>query len=204
MRARHKKWAAPFLEEHGEFALNEINQNDPFFLSNPLCLEIGAGKGDFIISMASRFPGSYLALEREISVLGTAGKKLLQSGLTNVRLLGADFDDAYEQLKPLRFDRVYLNFSDPWPKKKHWKRRLTTKERLLKMASLLKEGGHLVIKTDNDSLYEFTLEQLGLAELKTLEFTDDYAFDETQDAMSEYERNFRSQGMKIHRIVASK
>ncbi len=204
MRARHKKWAAPFLEEHGEFALTEINPSDPFFSINPLCLEIGAGKGDFVISMASRFQGSYLALEREISVLGTAGKKLLQSGLTNVRLLGADFDDAYEQLKPLHFDRIYLNFSDPWPKKKHWKRRLTTKERLLKMASLLKEDGRLVIKTDNDSLYEFTLEQLGLAGLKTLEFTDDYVFDETQDAMSEYERNFRSQGMKIHRIVASK
>ncbi len=204
MRARHKKWAAPFLEEHGEFALTEINPSDPFFSVNPLCLEIGAGKGNFVISMASRFQGSYLALEREISVLGTAGKKLLQSGLTNVRLLGADFDDAYEQLKSLRFDRIYLNFSDPWPKKKHWKRRLTTKERLLKMASLLKEDGRLVIKTDNDSLYEFTLEQLGLAGLKTPEFTDDYVFDETQDAMSEYERNFRSQGMKIHRIVASK
>ncbi len=204
MRARHKKWAAPFLEEHGEFALNEINPSDPFFLSAPLCLEIGAGKGDFVISMASRFPGAYLALEREISVLGTAGKKLLQSGLSNVRLLGADFDDAYEQLKSLRFDVIYLNFSDPWPKKKHWKRRLTTKQRLLNMASILKEDGRLIVKTDNDSLYEFTLEQLGLASLKILESTDDYAFDESKDAMSEYERNFRSQGVKIHRIVASK
>lgn len=204
MRARHKKWAAPFLEEHGEFALKEINPEDSFFASDKLYLEIGAGKGDFVLGMAKLIPGNYLALEREISVLGTAGKKLLQENLSNVRLLGADFDDAYESLKPLRFDAIYLNFSDPWPKKKHWKRRLTTKERLLKMESLLKQGGKIVMKTDNPSLFEFTLEQIPLTGLTLESQTDDYAFDPTLDAMSEYERNFRSQGVKIHRLIAVK
>ncbi len=204
MRARHKKWAAPFLNDHPEFYLDEIKGEDPFFKSSPLYLEIGSGKGDFIIQMAAKHPGNYLALEREISVLGTLGKKLAESGLTNVKVRGADFDKVYEELKGISFDAIYLNFSDPWPKKKHWKRRLTTKERLCLMSALLKEDGRFLIKTDNDSLYEFTLEQAPLAGLKIAYSTDDYLFDEENDAMSEYERNFRSEGKKIHRIILSK
>lgn len=204
MRARHKKWAAPFLEEHSEFSLKGIDPEDPFFQAERLYLEIGAGKGDFVIGMAEKFPGNYLALEREISVLGTAGKKVLEKGLGNIRLYGADFDDAYEGMKSLRFDAIYLNFSDPWPKKRHWKRRLTTAPRLALMATLLKNGGAIVMKTDNVSLFEFTLEQAPLAGLELIYQTDDYAFDENSDAMSEYERNFRSQGVKIHRLIAKK
>lgn len=204
MRARHKKWAAPFLEEHGEFSLKKVDPSDPFFQTGRLFLEIGAGKGDFVIGMAMKKEGHYLALEREISVLGTAGKKVLEKGLSNIRLYGKDFDDAYEKMKELRFDSVFLNFSDPWPKKKHWKRRLTTKERLQKMASLLKDGGSIVVKTDNVSLYEFTLEQAEAAGLGVVYKTEDYLFDEENDAMSEYERNFRSQGVKIHRLILKK
>ena len=204
MRARHKKWAAPYLDAHPEFYLRRIEPNDSFFLASPLYLEIGSGKGDFILGMAAKHPGHYLALEREISVLGTLGKKLEESGLGNVKVRGADFDDAYEELKEYRFDAIYLNFSDPWPKKKHWKRRLTTSERLAKMASLLKGDGRFLIKTDNEGLYAFTLEQAVLAELTIEMATEDYLFDEEKDAMSEYERNFRKQGMKIHRIVLHK
>lgn len=204
MRARHKKWAAPFLSDHPEFYLDKIDGEDPFFRASPLYLEIGSGKGDFILQMAAKHPGNYLALEREISVLGTLGKKLAESGLNNVKLRGGDFDKVYEEMKGIAFDAIFLNFSDPWPKKKHWKRRLTTKERLAQMATLLKEGGRFLIKTDNVSLYEFTLEQAPLAGLKIISFTEDYLFDEQSDAMSEYEKNFRAEGKKIHRIVLSK
>ncbi len=204
MRARHKKWAAPFLNDHPEFYLSLVSKDDSFFKLSPLFLEIGSGKGDFIIQMAAKQPGNYLALEREISVLGTLGKKLAESGLGNVKVRGGDFDKVYEELKGICFDAIYLNFSDPWPKKKHWKRRLTTKERLSQMASLLKDDGRFFIKTDNDSLYEFTLEQAPLAGLKIMSQTEDYAFDEESDAMSEYERNFRAEGKKIHRIILSK
>lgn len=204
MRARHKKWAAPFLNDHPEFYLEKVESENEFFKSSPLYLEIGSGKGDFIIQMAAKHPGNYLALEREISVLGVLGKKLAESGLANVKVRGGDFDKVYEELKGIKFDKIFLNFSDPWPKKKHWKRRLTTKERLSQMASLLKDDGLFLIKTDNESLYEFTLEQAPLASLKIVSFTDDYLFDEETDAMSEYERNFRSEGKKIHRITLSK
>lgn len=204
MRARHKKWAAPFLSDHPEFYLDKIDGEDPFFRASPLYLEIGSGKGDFILQMAAKHPGNYLALEREISVLGTLGKKLAESGLNNVKVRGGDFDKVYEEMKGIAFDAIFLNFSDPWPKKKHWKRRLTTKERLAQMATLLKEGGRFLIKTDNVSLYQFTLEQAPLAGLKIISFTEDYLFDEQSDAMSEYEKNFRAEGKKIHRIVLSK
>ena len=204
MRARHKKWAAPFLNDHPEFYLEKVESENEFFKSSPLYLEIGSGKGDFIIQMAAKHPGNYLALEREISVLGVLGKKLAESGLSNVKVRGGDFDKVFEELKEIKFDKIFLNFSDPWPKKKHWKRRLTTKERLSQMASLLKDDGLFLIKTDNESLCEFTLEQAPLASLKIVGFTDDYLFDEETDAMSEYERNFRSEGKKIHRITLSK
>lgn len=204
MRARHKKWAAPFLNDHKEFYLDRVENGSEFFSSSPLFLEIGSGKGDFIIQMAGKRPGNYLALEREISVLGVLGKKLAESGLTNVKVRGGDFDEVYEELKGIEFDSIFLNFSDPWPKKKHWKRRLTTKGRLAQMASLLKEDGRFFIKTDNDGLYEFTLEQAPLAGLKVVGSTDDYLLDEENDAMSEYERSFRSEGKKIHRIILSK
>lgn len=204
MRARHKRWAAPFLEGHPEFYLEKVCAEDPFFQSHPLFLEIGSGKGDFVIQMAAKQQGHYLALEREISVLGTLGKKLVDSGLNNIRARGGDFDEVCEELKGLSFDAIYLNFSDPWPKKKHWKRRLTTKERLEKMSSLLGAGGLILVKTDNDSLFEFTLEQAPSAGLKIVSSQEDYLFDEEKDAMSEYERSFRAEGKKIHRAVLSK
>ena len=204
MRGRHKAWAAPYLEEHPEIALKEIDTNDPFFAVSPLFLEVGIGKGDFIVQMAGKQPGNYFGLERESSILGMAAKKIEASGLKNIRVMAADFDFVYEGLSALRFDAIYLNFSDPWPKKRHAKRRLTTAGRLEKMKELLKEQGRIVIKTDNPILYEYTLEQIPLTKLKMISFTDHYEFDEAHDAMSEYERNFRGLGQNIHRIELRK
>jgi tRNA (guanine-N7-)-methyltransferase len=98
---------------------------------------------------------------------------------------------------------IYLNFSDPWPKKRHWKRRLTTKERLLKMASLLKEDGEIRFKSDNLPLYEYTLEQAPLAGLNVVTSTDHYQLAE-DDVLTEYEKQFREQGKPITRIVLKK
>ncbi len=204
MRGHHKKWAAPFLQEHPEICLQEINADDAFLKASPLYLEIGMGKGDFLMDMSSRFPGNYLGLEREISILGMAAKKAVALEKKNVRLIGEDFDFVYDGLPLSSFDIIYLNFSDPWPKRRHWKRRLTTKERLNKMGSLLKEEGLIKIKTDNDDLYAFTLENAPLAKLETLVDEEDYQFDKESDSMSEYEASFRSQGKKIHRIILKK
>ena len=187
MRGRHKAWAAPYLAEHSDIVKQIIDPQDPFFSSHPLYLEIGIGKGDFIIGMAQKFPGHYLGLE-------------LEAGVNNVMLRGGDFDFVYEEIKTLRFDGIYLNFSDPWPKKKHTKRRLTAAARLNKMYDLLVPGGFIALKTDNDGLYEFTLEEIEKTKFRMRLNLEDYPLDEENDVQTEYERNFRSLGQKIHRI----
>lgn len=204
MRGRHKAWAAPYLAAHPEFVFAQIDPHDPFFFAPALGLEIGMGKGDFLLGMASKNPNvHYLGLERDVSICGTAGKKLEAANLANLRIAGLDFDAAFETLQGLKFDMIYLNFSDPWPKKRHWKRRLTTKERLLKMASLLKEDGEIRFKSDNLPLYEYTLEQAPLAGLNVVTSTDHYQLAE-DDVLTEYEKQFREQGKPITRIVLKK
>ena len=201
MRGRAKPWAVPYLQEHTEFVYPTIEEGNAFLLQSPVYLEIGMGKGDFLIGLCQKQQGNYLGLERDLSILATAAKKIESLGLPNVRLVGGDFDDLFPSLANYRFDNIYLNFSDPWPKKRHAKRRLTYHERLKTIASLLKDGGRIIMKTDNPILYSFTLEEIPLAGLTIEESTDDYAFDETKDAMSEYEARFRGLGQKIHRIV---
>lgn len=202
MRARFKRWAEPFLLSHPDLILAKVSPTDPFFLTKDLYLEIGAGKGDFVLSLASRHPEAhYLAIERDLSVAGILGKKAVASTLPNIRILQGDFDGLAEELAPFSFAGIYLNFSDPWPKKKQGKRRLTTRGRLAVMAALLAPEGRLLIKTDNDNLYAFTQEEALYSPLALLSATPDYVYDEKEDAMSEYERNFRYEGKPIHRLV---
>ena len=203
MRARHKRWALPFLQEHPDLVKEKIEPESPLYKAPSLSLEIGAGKGDFVIQMAAR-GGTWLALERDVSISGTLAKKVVASSLTNITLMSLDFDEVAPALKEASFDAIYLNFSDPWPKKKHWKRRLTTETRLRAMARLLKKDGRIVMKTDNDSLYEFTLEEAVKAGLVIAQSEFDYKLDEAADALTEYEKNFRSEGKPIHRLVLTK
>ena len=203
MRARHKKWALPFLQEHPDLVKEELPLDNPFYSGAPLNLEIGSGKGDFVIQMAAR-GGHWLALERDVSISGTLAKKIIASELPNIIMMSVDFDEVFPKLKPGVFAGVYLNFSDPWPKKKHWKRRLTTRERLSKMSKLLTVEGRLYIKTDNDSLYAFTQEESAKAGLVLCESQFAYELDPTKDAMTEYESAFRAEGKPIHRLVYGK
>lgn len=205
MRARKKAWADPYLEAHGEVVIEEIDKDDEFFLSTPLYLEVGVGKGDFIVGMASCHPGNYLGLERDSNVLAVACKKAVAKGLENrVRLMRIDFDDALEGLQGLKFNAIFLNFSDPWPKRRHWKRRLTERKRLLNMVGLLSENGEIRVKTDNIDLYRFTLEEAAEAGLKIVLQEEEYIFDEEHDIMSEYESRFRAEGNPIHRVIITK
>lgn len=204
MRGRYKKWAEPFLKEHQELAIDHFDEGDPF-LSSPLYLEIGAGKGDFALALLENNPNvHYLALERDVSIAGTFAKKAVNKGTSNLRICPTDFDALFPSLGSVKFNRIYLNFSDPWPKKRHEKRRLTTLVRLKEMLSLLVNGGEIRIKTDNDGLYAFTLEQIALGNLNMVLNEEDYKERASDDYESEYERNFRSIGKSIHRIIIKK
>lgn len=197
MRSRKKKWALPFLEEHPDLYLSGIDPLEGFFSVPEIRLEIGTGKGDFIKAMAENKGGHYLGIEKDPSIIAIAGKKILESGNKNIRLLNADFDDVYEQFSTIRFKGIYINFPDPWPKKRHEKRRLTYHERLSKIALLLAEDGAIYFKTDGDELFEFSLLEAEACGLEIIRIDRDYAFDPKKDEMTEYESRFRKEGVKI-------
>ena len=101
VRSRFKKWALPFIEEHEEITLSLPFEDRSFFEGAPLYLEIGSGKGDFIVSLAERNPDNhYLAVERDVSSLGTLAKKIVEKELKNVKIVYQDFDKVYEFLHP--------------------------------------------------------------------------------------------------------
>lgn len=205
MRGRFKKWAAPYLDEHDGVVLKEIKTEDPYFQAEKIYLEVGSGKGDFVLGLSTKREGNFLALERDVSISGILAKKVVESEIKNIRVMNEDFDNVYEAINgKLKFDIIFLNFSDPWPKKKHWKRRLTTRVRLQNMMNILKDGGEIRIKTDNDDLYAFTKEEAETLPLEKIFDTDNYEFDDSDDAMSEYERNFRSIGKNINRLIYRK
>jgi tRNA (guanine-N7-)-methyltransferase len=198
VRARHKKWALPYLQGHPEFSIEALATDDPFY-DGEVYLEIGAGKGDFVTQMALR-GGNWLALERDISVCGLLAKKVEAAGLGNIRVMAKDFDQVAPTLKEGAFAGIFLNFSDPWPKHKHAKRRLTTGERLKTMEALLKPGGFLKVKTDNDELFFYTMDEAKETTLLLTEARYDYALAE-DDALTEYEKDFRAALKPIHRLV---
>ena len=205
MRTKYKQWAVDYLLEHPEMAMNELNLKDSFLHAKHLEIEIGSGKGDFIFSLATRNPSiNYLAVEKIKTVAGMMAKKLVDNDVKNVRVIPLDVEILLATLPKGSVDKIYLNFSDPWPKKRHYKRRLTYITFLNRYYDLLKDDSLVVIKTDNDSLYEFTLEQVTESKFKMITNEVNYKFDETNDAMSEYEAKFRQLGNPIHRIILKK
>jgi len=164
MRLRNNPKANEILENHNDLViLNAKNYKGKwktlFKNDNPIYIEIGMGKGDFIIENAKRYPHiNFIGIEKFPSVMVGAIKKIDQENkMMNLRLLKEDaalLDDVFEVNE---IDRIYLNFSDPWPKKKHAKRRLTSENFLLIYQRILKPDCELILKTDNRSLFEYSL-----------------------------------------------
>lgn len=205
MRAKYRQWAVDYLVEHPEVVLEKIDFKDEFFSSKPIYFEIGSGKGDFIVEKAKQNPNSnFLAVEKVRTIAGMLAKKIVDEELSNVKVFPNDFAIIANEINKDYVDEIYLNFVDPWPKKRHAKRRLTFITFLNQYYRILKKGGRLVFKSDNTALYEFTCEELKQTKFEILIEEENYIFDETNDAMTEYERKFRSQGQHIHRIIARK
>lgn len=166
MRVKHKKWAASLMEAHPELitldpASFKGRWQERFEKSQPLQIEVGMGKGQFIIGMAKAHPEiNFIGLEIEQTVAAIALKHALPERLPNLTLIcgdGAGLDTYFEDGS---IDRMYLNFSDPWPKTRHEKRRLTYKSFLANYQKVVKPGGGLEFKTDNQGLFEYSLTSL--------------------------------------------
>ncbi|MDE5588303.1 MAG: tRNA (guanosine(46)-N7)-methyltransferase TrmB, partial [Acetatifactor sp.] len=134
----------------------EIFGND-----NPIFIEIGMGKGKFIHTMAKEHPDiNYVGIEKYSSVLLRAIQKMEQEELPNLKFLRMDAENIDKVFGRGEVDRIYLNFSDPWPKDRHAKRRLPSREFLGRYDLILKQGGRLEFKTDNRKLFDFAVEEL--------------------------------------------
>ena len=205
MRTKYKQWAVDYVDEHKEIALDKIDLTDNFFTEKPVVFEIGSGKGDFIAAISLTHPEyNYLGIERVKTVAGMMAKKLVDQGNENVKVFPWNAELIFDEIKEGFVEAIYLNFSDPWPKKKHEKRRLTFIKFLEQYYRILKKGGRLYFKSDNDSLFEYTKEEIGLTKFKVISIEENYAFDEQTDFITEYENKFRSVGKSIHRIILEK
>ena len=168
-----------------------------------LYAELGCGKGRFIAEMAQRHPEDlFLGIEGHQGVLLRAGQKLMEQQTGNARLLCAYVHDIRDFFAEGELDGLYLNFSDPWPKARHEKRRLTHRAYLASYRDVVKEGGFLAFKTDNDGLFEFTLEEIAAEGYDILEMSRDlhnsaYAAD---NVMTEYEARFSENGKTINYV----
>ena len=182
------------------------NWKSLFGNSNPIHIEIGMGKGRFLMDLATLNPEiNYIGIERYTSVLLRAVQKMDELQLPNVRFLCIDAATLPEIFAPEEVNRIYLNFSDPWPKDRHAKRRLTSKEFFARYDKILVQDGRVEFKTDNLPLFEFSLEQIPMTNFKVVEHTFDLHNNPKMNEgniMTEYEEKFSSKGNKINKLVA--
>lgn len=207
MRMKNKKWSIPFLNEHKEIALYEVSYGNEllkdFINHQPLYLEIGTGKGDFILNMAKNNPDAhFIGIEKSITCLAITAKKIVNEDIKNVLLIADDVNKVFAYLPQGSIDKLFLNFSDPWPKKRHEKRRLTYKTFLDEYKKILKTNGEIIMKTDNIDLFNYSIESFTSNGFILKQVNFDYDGLDTNDVMTEYERFFRDEGTKINKLVA--
>jgi len=172
-----------------------------FANDNPIHLEIGVGKGQFIMELANRNPNiNYIGIEKYSSVLIRALEKRGESELQNLRFLCFYAENLNTIFAEDEIDRIYLNFSDPWPKDRHFKRRLTSRNFLGKYEKCLRKDGEIIFKTDNRKLFDFSLEELEAAKWTIKNITYDLHNSEylADNIMTEYEERFVAEGKPIH------
>ena len=201
MRTKFKPWAEPYINEHKEVmcSFDDLSNYDSYYL------EIGSGKGQFLVNMAKKFPNlTFIGVERNVTCSGFTAKKLVENEIKNAKLVFADAAQMMPSIKDGSIETIFLNFSDPWPKKRHTKRRLTSESFLSEYYRVIKKGGNLIFKTDNYDLFTYTLEIINVSSFKLVEANYSYDGNDPFDTQTEYEMNFRSKGMPIYRLILEK
>ena len=207
MRLRNKPWAKDALAARPEMVIQDPAQwkgrwHERFGNNNPIHIEIGSGKGQFVSGMARQNPNiNYIGIEIQESVLVVALEKALAADVPNLQLLHVNGGQVTDYFEDGEVDQIYLNFSDPWPKKRHAKRRLTHESFLVGYEKVLPPFGELHFKTDNRGLFEYSLasfSQFGLV-LKQV-WLDLHQVDFPGNVMTEYEEKFSAKGHPIYRV----
>ena len=207
MRLRNKPWAKDALAGHPEMVIQNPAEwkgrwHERFGNNNPIHIEIGSGKGQFVSGMARQNPNiNYIGIEIQESVLVVALEKALAADVPNLQLLHVNGGQVTDYFEDGEVDQIYLNFSDPWPKKRHAKRRLTHESFLVGYEKVLPPFGELHFKTDNRGLFEYSLasfSQFGLV-LKQV-WLDLHQVEFPGNVMTEYEEKFSAKGHPIYRV----
>jgi tRNA (guanine-N7-)-methyltransferase len=181
--------------------------NNAFNNNNPIHVELGCGKGKFIRETALKNPDiNYFGFEKSVKVAYRCAKSVIENDPPNYFIVYSNGDILKDVFETESIERIYLNFSDPWPKPSHYKRRLTHKNFLDVYRIVLADGGEIHMKTDNSDLFEYSVEQLQLDNWEFLMLTRDlhnspYASD---NVMTEYEERFVNEGKKINKLIVRK
>lgn len=209
MRLRNVKGSRETIA-NSEFTINEPNEykgkwKELFGNDKPIRIEVGMGKGRFITDLALQNPDiNYIGIEKYSSVLVRAIEKRQELDIDNLIFIRMDAEDILDVFEDGEVDRIYLNFSDPWPKDRHAKRRLTSKEFFKRYDVILVQGGIVEFKTDNNMLFDFSLEEIENTAFMVKEFTRDLHNSSMNEGniMTEYEEKFSSMGNPINKLVA--
>jgi tRNA (guanine-N7-)-methyltransferase len=188
--------------------IEKFDWKGEFENDHPIHIEVGMGKGQFITQLAKRNPGiNYIGIEKYTSVLYRAIQKLEEEDIPNLRFLCIDAEIIDKIFPEKGIDRIYLNFSDPWPKERHAKRRLPSRQFLARFDVILKEDGVIEFKTDNRGLFDFAVEEVAETKWNMDVLTYDLHADDLLNEgniMTEYEEKFSAKGNPIHKYIISR
>ena len=211
MRLRNKPWAKPLIEANPQWVVTNPSEyrgkwQERFEKVQPLYIEVGMGKGRFIVEMAKKYPHyNFIGLEMQTVATGITLKKQLVEQLPNLQLVCANGAGLTEFFATDEVAGIYLNFSDPWPKNRQEKRRLTYKSFLAAYKEIMVADGQLEFKTDNRGLFEYSLASLNNFGMTFEKVWLDLHADEeavVDNVMTEYEEKFSSKGQPIYKLAA--
>ncbi len=206
MRLRNKPWAKDKIAQYPQYIVPNPEDykgrwHEVFAKQQPLHIEVGTGKGQFITEMAKANPEiNYIGIELFDSVIVAALDRLIEADLPNLKLLNVNANDLANYFSKNDVARVYLNFSDPWPKTRHEKRRLTYKSYLRLYEDIMVDGGEIHFKTDNQGLFEYSLMSFSAYGLLLKDISLDLHNSNFEgNIMTEYEQKFSEKGNRIYR-----
>ncbi len=189
-----------YIIEPTEETIKEVNE---YRGNSPLMIELGSGCSGFSLTLAEMNPNNkYIAVEYKEELLLKAVKIASEKNIQNIRFLRGRIEEIETWLDRDSVNIIYLNFSDPWPKKRHHKRRLTHRVFLEKYKNVLRKDGLIEFKTDHDDMFDFSLEEFRAAGFKLSEITRDLHAEKDDIVMTEYEKKYTKNGLKIKYVKA--